>query len=108
MATAPPIARDRLIGLAGVPRGVVHRMEVKSQVPPLMNRTVLDTQLQKLGQTVMKLLDKDIVPWLGRDQKPTKIEVHRAATIVADRLCGAEADPIIRNAQERRQLATMR
>ena len=108
MATAPPIARDRLIGLAGVPRGVVHSMEVKSQVPPLMNRTVLDTQLQKLGQTVMKLLDKDIFPWLGRDQQPTTIEVHRAATIVADRLCGAEADPIIRNAQERRQLATMR
>ncbi len=108
MATAPPIARDRLIGLAGVPRGVVRSMEVKSQAPPLMHRTVLDAQPQELGQAAMKLLDKDIFPWLGRDQQPTKIEVHRAATIVADRLCGAEADPIIRNAQERRQLATMR
>jgi len=33
--------------------------------------------------------------------------VSRAATIVADRLCGAFADPIIRNAQERRQLASI-
>ena len=33
--------------------------------------------------------------------------MHRAATIVADRLCGAVADPIIRNAQEQRQLAAI-
>jgi hypothetical protein len=30
--------------------------------------------------------------------------VERASTIVADRLCGSVADPIIRNAQEKRQL----
>lgn len=30
---------------------------------------------------------------------------HRAATVVADRYCGALANPIIRNAQEARQLA---
>ena len=28
----------------------------------------------------------------------------RAATIIADRMCGAQSDPIIRNAQEQRQL----
>lgn len=32
----------------------------------------------------------------------------RAASIVADRLCGAYADPIVRNAQERRQLAAIK
>ena len=31
----------------------------------------------------------------------------RSSTIVADRLCGAVADPIIRNAQEKRQLAAI-
>ncbi len=31
--------------------------------------------------------------------------ISRASTIVADRLCGAVSDPIIRNAQEKRQLA---
>lgn len=34
--------------------------------------------------------------------------MYRAATIVADRLCGAQADPIVRNAQERRQLAEIK
>ena len=39
--------------------------------------------------------------------KPTEQELYRAATIVADRLCGSIANPIIRNAQERRQLAAI-
>ena len=38
----------------------------------------------------------------------TLAEIHRAATIVADRLCGAVANPIIRNAQEKRQLAAIK
>jgi type II restriction enzyme len=46
--------------------------------------------------------------WLGRRDPPTEAEIHRAATIVADRLCGAVANPIIRNAQEKRQLATIK
>ena len=33
------------------------------------------------------------------------MEQHRAATIVADQLCGTVSDPIIRNAQEQRQLS---
>lgn len=36
------------------------------------------------------------------------LDVDRAATIIADRLCGALADPIIRNAQEQRQLNTIK
>ena len=35
------------------------------------------------------------------------IEIMRSSTIVADRLCGAVTDPIIRNAQEKRQLAAI-
>ena len=37
-------------------------------------------------------------------REPNEQEVQRSATVVADRLCGAIADPIIRNAQEKRQL----
>ena len=44
---------------------------------------------------------------MGREKGPTEQEVYRAATIVADRLCGAVANPIIRNAQEKRQLAAI-
>jgi type II restriction enzyme len=46
--------------------------------------------------------------WLGRKETATETEIHRAATIVADRLCGSVANPIIKNAQEKRQLAAIK
>ena len=51
------------------------------------------------------MLDVDIFPWLEEKRRPTKEERYRSSTIVADRLCGAVAEPIVRNAQEKRQLA---
>jgi len=36
MATCPPIARDRLIGLAGVSPNLVKKMELDGQLPPRM------------------------------------------------------------------------
>ncbi|MBU7584876.1 MAG: XamI family restriction endonuclease [Nostoc sp. TH1S01] len=108
MATAPPIARDRLIGLAGVLPNVVKNMEEKQRIPPKMDNTILDAELQKIVQVLARLIDRDIFPWLETMLEPTEAQIHRAATIVADRLCGALADPIIRNAQEQRQLSTIR
>ena len=108
MATAPPIARDRLVGLAGVSRGLVYTMEDERRIPPRMDTMSVDTELRKIGQVIIKLADRDIVPWLDRsDYKPNDEEIRRAATIIADRLCGTTADPIIRNAQEQRQFSTM-
>ncbi|MGA2309203.1 MAG: XamI family restriction endonuclease [Candidatus Bathyarchaeia archaeon] len=108
MATAPPIARDRLIGLAGVPKGLVMSMEVHGRIPPHMTDEVVETQLQKISSLIMKLADKDIFSWLENGTTPDENDVHRAATIVADRLCGAQSDPIIRNAQEKRQLDSLK
>jgi hypothetical protein len=54
------------------------------------------------------MADPDIFVWIGRKDPPTEPEIHRSATIVADRLCGAVANPIIRNAQEKRQLAAIK
>lgn len=56
----------------------------------------------------MKLADKDIFTWLETGKRPVQEEISRAATIVADRLCGAVADPIIRNAQEKQQLSLIK
>ena len=108
MATAPPIARDRLTGLAGISRGLVHAMEVDNVVPPGMVSGTLDAELLKISYVIMKMADKDIFPWLETGQEPTDLEVRRASTIVADRLCGTLTDPIVRNAQEKRQLALIR
>jgi hypothetical protein len=108
MATAPPIARDRLIGLAGVLPNLVKNMEEKQRIPPKMEIALIDGELEKISQVFAQLIDKDIFPWLDTGIDPTEAQIHRAATIVADRLCGAVADPIIRNAQEQRQLAVIR
>jgi hypothetical protein len=108
MATAPPIARDRLIGLAGVSPNLVKSIEVNHRIPPRLDAEKVDAELHKIGQIITKLADTDIFPWLETDKSPSETEVYRAATIVADRLCGAVTDPIIRNAQEQRQLASIR
>ena len=107
MATAPPIARDRLIGLAGVSRNLVESMETKEGIPPRMEAEKADAELGRIGSVIRELIDRDLFPWLAANTEPTEREMYRASTIVADRLCGALADPIIRNAQEQRQLATI-
>jgi len=104
MSTAPPIARDRLVGLAVVSKSLVNNLELKQRLPPRMTATTLDANLRKITEMIVRLADIDIFPWLGENRNPTEQEVYRAATIVADRLCGANADPIVRNAQEKRQL----
>ena len=107
MSTCPPIALDRLIGLSGAIPAFVRSMEIDKRLPPRMDVVVADQQLAKIAAIIEKMADPDIFVWLGRDVSATESEVHRAATIVADRLCGAVANPIIRNAQERRQLAAI-
>ncbi len=104
MSTCPPLARDRLIGLARVPKSVVGRMEEEAKLPVRMNAQLLDTILAQIGSVIAQLADRDIFPWLDGKEKATPESIHRAATIVADRLCSAMANPIIRNAQESRQL----
>lgn len=108
MATCPPIAVDRLIGLSGVSANLVKTMEDDHRLPPRMTATQADAELEKIGNIIEKMADPDIFVWLVRGDAPTDAETHRAATIVADRLCGAVANPIIRNAQEKRQLAAIR
>lgn len=108
MATCPPLAVDRLIGLAGVNPNLVKTMEKENRLPARMDAATLDLELQKIGDIVARMADPDIFVWLDRGDEPIQEEIHRAATIVADRLCGAQANPIIRNEQEKRQLAKVK
>jgi len=104
MATCPPIARDRLIGLAGLNKNLVMVMEA-GKLPVRMKLPELRENLKRMIKTIKKMLDVDIFPWISAKTEATEEQRHRASTIVADRLCGAISDPIIRNAQEQRQLA---
>ena len=107
MATCPPLAVDRLIGLAGVPPNLVKVMEKDARLPPRMRRQEADIALSRIAGIIQRMADPDILVWLERGGTPSEQERYRAATIVADRLCGAVANPIIRNAQEERQLAVI-
>lgn len=105
MCTAPPLAVDRLIGLAGASKSLVGTMEA-GKLAARMNPVTLDENLVKICYIVSRLLDRDIFPWLDgpKIRAASDLERERAATIVADRLCSAVANPIVRNAQEQRQL----
>ncbi|MCL2031666.1 MAG: XamI family restriction endonuclease [Methanomassiliicoccaceae archaeon] len=108
MSTCPPIARDRLIGLTGVPRRLVECMEAETpMIPRRMDKERLEIELNKIAKIITLMADSDIFVWLRNSKQPTNAEIDRAATIIADRLCGAISDPIIRNAQEKRQLSSI-
>lgn len=107
MATCPPLAVDRLIGLAGVRPNLVRVMEKDERLPARMSRQEADVSLEKISSVIQRMADPDIFVWLERGDFPSERERYRAATIIADRLCGSVANPIIRNAQEERQLATI-
>lgn len=112
MSCAPPIARDRLMGLAYVGKNLIESMEGKggksARVPPRMPKDELQENLGRICEIISELADRDLFPWLETGKSPVKKSIDRASTVVADRLCGAIADPIIRNAQESRQLGAIR
>ena len=64
MATCPPLAVDRLIGLAGVPANLVKVMEKDGKLPPRMSRQEVDSALGKVAAIIQKMADKDILVWL--------------------------------------------
>lgn len=87
MSTCPPLAVDRLIGLAGVSSSMVKRMEEEKKLPVRMSTADVDRELDKIGTIIEKMADPDIFVWLGRATPATEAEIHRAATIVADWTC---------------------
>jgi hypothetical protein len=82
-------------------------MELDGILPKNMTDATMSADLGKICKLILTMADRDIMTWLDSGQVPTKDEVHRASTIIADRLCGAQSDPIVRNAQEARQLETI-
>jgi adenine-specific DNA-methyltransferase len=112
MMTAPPLARDRLMGLAHIDRSFVDALggasDKPGRLPARMSPVDADANLQRICDVVIEMLDRDLFPWLEAGREPTPAEKARATAVIADRLAGTLADPIIRNAQEQRQLAALR
>ena len=97
--TCPPLACERLAGLAGVPLSVVKGFE--------LGKAKLATKVEyaaRIVDVIREMLDTDLFSWIDADKAPTKAQRELATMVFSDRLCGALADPLIRNEQERRQL----
>lgn len=103
LSTTPPLARDRLIGLADVSGNLIEKMEA-GRFPPRMKQEAIDASLGRIIEIISHLLDNDIMPWLERKSYPHEIDRMLATQVIGDRVCGSLSDPIIRNEQERRQL----
>ncbi|MBR1400956.1 MAG: XamI family restriction endonuclease [Prevotella sp.] len=106
MATTPPLARDRLMGLADVPKSFIKGME-EGIFPVRMPAEMRDDYLCSIIEVIRKLLDVDVMPWLETGSFPHEMDRLLATHVIGDRVCGSLADPIIRNEQERRQLESI-
>lgn len=104
MCTIPPLARDRLTGLGRLNNSFLKTIEDTGAFPPKMKKEVVLENLEKISNTLQLLIDEDIFSWVSLGREPTEKELYRASSIIADRVCGAIANPIIKNAQEQRQL----
>lgn len=107
MSTTPPLARDRLVGLANVPKSLIESLE-KGKLPLRMPENCLEQLLNRIIVVINRLFDKDIMPWLSTKSIPNEMDRLLATHVIADRVCGSLADPIIRNEQERRQLNSIK
>ena len=108
MCTAPPLAIERLIGLAGVPPAMIRRMEKRAELPARMPADELERNLAAVSAVLRRLLDRDLFTWLDRESAPDARERERAIAVVADRLTGSIVNPLLRLGQEQRQLDALR
>lgn len=100
---APPIAEDRLAGLAGVSRSQVRRME-EGRLPSREKDLFISNKIPALLKVISRLIDKQLMCWLDGGDDPADMDLAIAQSVIADRLHGSTSNPVTRNAQEERQL----
>jgi hypothetical protein len=106
MAVSPPMARDRLIGFAGVNKNLVETMEREGILPARLPDA--DSALRTICEFIGPLLDPGLFPWREEDRDPTDVERDKALLVLGERLARAFYDPVLRNAQEARQKVELR
>ena len=106
MLTAPPIARDRLSGLASMAKATIETLEEGKQ--PRISQEKMTDGIKRVLGVIHQLLDVQLFEWLDSNREPTAAELKQAVSVISDRLCGADANPIIRNEQEHRQIAALK
>ena len=104
MSTCPPLAVDRLIGLAGVSINLVKCMELEKKLPVRMKAAEVDLHLAKIAKIIEKMADPDIFVWLGRKQPPS--ERRSTAPRPSSRIVSAGPSPIRSFATRRRNASS--
>lgn len=79
MSTAPPIARDRLVGLAEVPKSLVNAMEKEGLLGRGMNKAVLNENLRKIAKMIVRLIE-----WFLKFAPKTYREERVISTLYGD------------------------
>lgn len=104
MATSPPLAVDRLRGLASmdITKNTVDKME-NGRMPPRMKEAEERETAEAIAEIVTRMLDRDLFVWLEDDSAPSEPAINRATAVVAERFADSKVKPIVRNAQEERQ-----
>lgn len=106
MCISPPLARDRLISMSGVSKGLVTSMEQKELIPRSARQH--PEQLEVLCAFLRSMLDDKLCCWLEDDRAPSKAELDRALLLIGERLASAFYLAVFRNAQEKRQKKLLR
>jgi len=85
MSTAPPLARDRLAGLAYVSRHLIQSMEDDGQLPPRMREEELASQLQSIARVLISFLTRISFRGLSRrlSRQKSNVIAHRLSWPIA-------------------------
>lgn len=102
MMCSPVLAKDRLAGLSSVRKSLIGSMEEMEEGKTLPSKNKAD--VAAMLNILEKLRDRYLFQWTVENREPTELELTVAISVLADRLCGSLTDPVIRNAQEKRQL----
>ena len=107
LCTAPPVARDRLAGLIGETNNSFIKNLENASVPVKKKASVVRKNILDIIDVLKKLFDVELFPWIKEGRSPKSKELLLTRGVIVDRFCGSLSDPIIRNAQEKRQLQTI-
>lgn len=102
--TAPPLAKERLATLADVRLSTINRLHNGVGLPRSWNRH----EIQRLMTHIDQMLDPVVFPWVTEGRAPTELERDEALLVVGDRTGMTFYNPLVRNAQEARQVELIR
>lgn len=102
--TAPPLAKERLATLANVRLSTINRLHKGEGLPRHWHRP----EIQRLTTLIGQMLDPIVFPWVMEGRAPTALERDEALLVVGDRVGMTFYNPLLRNAQEARQVHLIR